>query len=380
VRSTGQGRQLSETEQTRIVTVARDLDLVPGDRLHCLELIDCFDTDRRHVVGPLGVKIGRTPPADIVLLDSEVSRSHCFVAMKGNDLFVSDLGSTNGTYVDGVRIEGAVPLPVGSILQVGKRSLQHECRTRTEISQSDELDRELQRASAFIQALLPPPSRDPPIRTDWVHVPCARLGGDAFGYGQLADDAFVAYLIDVAGHGPGAAMLAVAVMSQLRQRTLPDCDMHSPAEVLTTLNRLYQMDEQAGLFFTIWYGVYDAGSRRLTYASAGQHPALLVPSDRSQAVSVGNRNLVIGAVPGMVYKEASIEVPPGAAIYLFSDGVFEITDRTGRQWNFADFEQLVLAPELDGVGETERLFHAIREAAAPGPLEDDFSLVVAKFD
>ena len=107
---------MSETEQTRIVTVVRDLDLVPGDRLHCLELIDCFDTDRRHVVGPLGVKIGRTPPSDIVLLDSEVSRSHCFVALKGDDLFVSDLGSTNGTYVDGVRVEGTVPLPVGSLL------------------------------------------------------------------------------------------------------------------------------------------------------------------------------------------------------------------------------------------------------------------------
>src|SRR6185503_5650954 len=86
------GTALSESEQTRIVTVARDLDLVPGDRLHCLELIDCFDTDRRHVVGPLGVKIGRTPPADIVLLDSEVSRSHCFVAIANNELMVSDLG------------------------------------------------------------------------------------------------------------------------------------------------------------------------------------------------------------------------------------------------------------------------------------------------
>ena len=82
----------------------------------------------------------------------------------------------------------------------------------------------------------------------------------------------------------------------------------------------------------------------------------------------------------MVYKEASSEVRPGSAIYLFSDGVFEITDKSGRQWNYADFEQLVLAPALDGVGETERLFHAVREASAPGPLEDDFSLVVAHFD
>ena len=371
---------MSETEQTQIITRAGSLDLIPGDRLHCLELIDCFDADRRHVVGPLGLKIGRTPPADVVLLDSEVSRSHCFVALKGDELVVSDLGSTNGTFVDGVRVEGNAPLPVGSVLQIGKRSLQHECRTRTEIAQSDELDRELQRASAYIQALLPAPSREGPVRTDWIYVPCARLAGDAFGYGQLTDDVFVAYLIDVAGHGPGAAMLAVAVMSQLRQRTLPDCDMRSPAQVLSTLNRLYQMDEQAGLFFTMWYGVYDARTRRLDYASAGQHPALLVPSDRSQAIPIGNRNLVIGAVPGINYKEASIDVPAGSSIYLFSDGVFEITDKAGRQWNLADFENLVLAPALEGVGETERLFHSVREQAVPGPLEDDFSLVVAQFD
>ena len=370
---------MSETEQTQIITLAQSLDLAPGDRIHCLELIDCFDTDRRHVVGPLGLKIGRTPPADIVLLDSEVSRSHCFVAIKNGELVVSDLGSTNGTYVDGVRVEDTAALPIGSVLQVGKRSLQHEFRTRAEIAQSEDLDRELQRASAYIQALLPPPSRDGPIRIDWVHVPCARLGGDAFGYGQLSDELFAAYLIDVAGHGAGAAMLAVAVMSQLRQRSLPDTDIRSPAAVLTTLNRLYQMDEQAGLFFTMWYGVYNARTRQLQYAAAGQHPAFLVPPDRSEIVPVGNRNLVIGAVPEMAYKQASIEVPAGSMIYLFSDGVFEITDRTGRQWNIGDFQQRILEPPVDGIGETERLFHSVREAAVPGPLEDDFSLVVAQF-
>jgi serine phosphatase RsbU (regulator of sigma subunit) len=156
--------------------------------------------------------------------------------------------------------------------------------------------------------------------------------------------------------------------------------MRSPAQVLSTLNRLDPMDEQAGLFFTMWYGVYDARTRRLDYASAGQHPALLVPSDRSQAIPIGNRNLVIGAVPGINYKEASIDVPAGSSIYLFSDGVFEITDKAGRQWNLADFEGLVLAPALEGDRETERVFHSIRDQAAPGPLEDDFSLVVAQFD
>jgi serine phosphatase RsbU (regulator of sigma subunit) len=372
---------VSEAEHTRIITVARDLDLVQGDRLHCLELIDCVDSNRRHVVGPLGLKVGRTPPADIVLLDSEISRAHCFVALDDDgQLMVSDLGSTNGTYVDGVRVEGVVPLPVGSILQIGKRSLQHEFRTRTEIAESDELDRELQKANAYIQALLPPPSREGPIRCDWILVPCARLGGDAFGYGQLADDLFVAYLIDVAGHGAGAAMLAVAVMSQLRQRTLPDTDMRSPAAVLSTINRLYQMEDQADLYFTMWYGVYDARSRQLRYASAGHHAAFLVPPDRSRAIAAGNRNVMIGALPGASFKEATVDVPPGSSMYVFSDGVFEIVDKSGRQWSIADFERLILEPQVDDMGETQRLFHAVREAAAPGPLDDDFSLVVAQFD
>ena len=371
---------MSDAEQTQIVTLARDLDHVAGDRLHCLELIDCFDVGRRHVVGPLGVRIGRTPPADIVLMDSEVSRSHCFVALEKDELVVSDLRSTNGTYVDGARVSEGAPLPVGSVLQVGKRSLKHELRSRTELEQSDDLDRELQRASMYIQALLPPPTRDGPIRCDWIHVPCARLGGDAFGYGQLAEDLFVAYIIDVAGHGAGAAMLAVAAMSQLRQRSLPDTDMTSPAEVLGTLNRLYQMEEQAGLYFTAWYGVYNARTRRLDYAAAGHHAALMIPPGASSAVRVGNRNIVIGAVLGMGYKQSSIEVPPGATMYLFSDGVFEIVDKAGRQWSIDDFERLVLAPGPAGTGEAERLFHSVREAAQAGPLEDDFSLVVAHFD
>jgi serine phosphatase RsbU (regulator of sigma subunit) len=360
--------------------MARDIDLVSGERLHCLELIHCVDTGRRHVVGPLGLKIGRTPPADIVLPDSEVSRSHCTVSLASGELVVSDSGSTNGTYVDGVRVEGSVPLPVGSILQIGKHSLQHEFRTRTEIMETDDLDRELQRASAYVQALLPPPSHEGPVRCDWIHVPCARLGGDAFGYGQFANDLFGAYLIDVAGHGAGAAMLAVAVMSQLRQHTLPDTDMRSPAQVLTTLNRLFQMDEQAGLYFTMWYGVYDAKSRRLTYAAAGQHAALMVPPDRSHAIPVGNRNTVIGAMPDVIYNEATVEVPPGSTIYLFSDGVFEIIDRTGLQWSIANLERLILEPRNEGMDETQRLFHSVRQAAVPGPFEDDFSLVVAQFD
>src|SRR5437762_952768 len=83
----------------------------------------------------------------------------------------------------------------------------------------------LEKASRYIQSLLPAPLAEGPIRSDWVLVPCARLGGDAFGYKFLDERFFAIYLIDVSGHGTGAAMHAVSIINVLRQGALRDTDL-----------------------------------------------------------------------------------------------------------------------------------------------------------
>ena len=357
-------------------------DLEPGldERLHFLEMVDGVDVGRRTLIGPLGLTIGRVPPADIVLGDSEVSRGHCRVMLRGEELIVTDLKSTNGTRVDGVRISTPTVLPIGGILQVGRQAFKHEWLTGKQLQRSDELDRDIETANSYIQALLPPPLREGPIRADWMYQPCAKLGGDAFGYGQLADNLFVGYLIDVSGHGAGAALHSVAVMNLLRQRALPNTDMRDPGQVLQTLNNMFQMESHAEMYFTMWYGVYDAVSRRLDFGSAGHHPGYLVPADRSEAIPLRTKNGLVGAVPGKAYTSDSVIVPAGASIYLFSDGVFEIITKTGAQWGLADFVPLLTAPLAEGLTESERLFRAVRETSRPGELDDDFSLVVMTFD
>lgn len=121
-----------EYERTQFYTSSDQFDLVV-DEVHCLELSTGDKLEQRHVVTPLGLTIGRTPPADIILHDSKVSRAHCMIEMRDDQLYVIDMNSTNGTYVDGVRVKGAGPLPVGSVLKVGSYSLQHEKRMRYEI-------------------------------------------------------------------------------------------------------------------------------------------------------------------------------------------------------------------------------------------------------
>lgn len=371
---------MAEMEQTQVVTRARETDLIIGDRLHCLELSAGDQVERRHVVSPLGLKIGRTEPAEIVIPDTEISRSHCMVVLKGDEVFVTDLGSTNGTFVDGEKISGMVELPLGSVLQVGNRFFKHECRTRAEFEQSEETERELNRAANHVKELLPPPTREGPLQAEWMYQPSIKLGGDAFGYGQLNDHQYVCYLVDVSGNGTGAAMHSVSVVNHLRHKSLPNTDMAKPEQVLGALNELYQMEDHAGLYFTIWYGVFDTRNRRLDYASGGQHPAYLVPADRSTAIPLQTRNVVIGAMPTMDFRQDSVEVPPGASCYLFSDGVFEIVDKQGAQWTVDNFVEQILRPPVEGLTEPYRLFNTVRKSAQSKVLEDDFALVVVKFD
>ena len=64
--------------------------------------------------------VGRHPEADIFLDDVTVSRRHAEFLRNGTHFDVKDLGSLNGTYLDGARISGTVPLHDGSEVQVGK--------------------------------------------------------------------------------------------------------------------------------------------------------------------------------------------------------------------------------------------------------------------
>src|SRR5262249_53968788 len=141
---------------------------------------------------------------------------------------------------------------------------------------------------------------------------------------------------DVSGHGAGAALHSVAVMNFLRQRALPRADMSEPAPVLTALNHMFPMEDHAGMYFTLWYGGDGTTSRELKYASGGHHPAFLIPADRGQAISLRTRCGLIGADLETRYTAAATQIPPGASLYLFSDGVFEFVTTGGVEWGLND--------------------------------------------
>jgi serine phosphatase RsbU (regulator of sigma subunit) len=349
------------------------------DRAHYLVVIEGAEPGRRIEVVAEPVVIGRAEPAGVVIPDSLVSRSHCRVHLVMGEVCVTDLGSSNGTFVGERRITGRYLLAAGERVTLGTHVFEHEWRSRREVESARDLDSAVEKAKKYVRALLPEPIASGPVRTDWVLQPCAKLGGDAFGYHFIDERTFAIYLLDVTGHGTDAAMHAVSVMNVLRQRTIPGIDVRDPARMATYLNETFQMDRHGNMLLSLWYGVCDLGTRTLTFTSAGHHPAYLVEPDRREAIPLDISNVIVGMMPDFPYRAASVPVAPGSSLFVFSDGVFEVEPANGARWDLDEFIRLLTEPRVPGKAESQRILEAVESRTGKDSFEDDFTLVVADF-
>jgi S1-C subfamily serine protease len=79
---------------------------------------------RHYPISQLGLRIGRDPENDVILADDGVSRDHARVWQQGTDVYVEDLDSTNGTFVNDVKISGPQSLRPNDRVQVGRAVIQ----------------------------------------------------------------------------------------------------------------------------------------------------------------------------------------------------------------------------------------------------------------
>ncbi len=92
---------------------------------HWLDIVEPADAAARIPLSDVPTVIGRARPAQVLLTDGSVSRSHCQVEVVDDAVQVTDLSSTNGTYVDGERIDGTVTLAKGMVLRIGPYRLEY---------------------------------------------------------------------------------------------------------------------------------------------------------------------------------------------------------------------------------------------------------------
>ena len=243
--------------------------------------------------------------------------------------------------------------------------------------QKDHLEAELFEAGDYIRSLLPAPLTGG-IRSEALFIPCKQLGGDCFDYYWLDPDYLMVYLLDVSGHGLGAALLSVSIQNLLRSQALPDINFYRPDDVLRGLNEMFQMTEQHPRYFSLWYGVYNRAQQRLTYASAGHPPAVLISGDCAigdvQVQQLKTRGAPIGMLSNTKYNSAFCQLSLPSRLIIFSDGSYEFKQPNGEFWSIEQFIEL-LTRHACSKQSLAGILTAIQELAGTDTFEDDFSLL-----
>ena len=238
--------------------------------------------------------------------------------------------------------------------------------------------------------------------------PARTVSGDYYDFLPLGAEKMGIAVGDISGKGISAALLmatlhsavrvyefgglpdraqissaGLAVLTALRRgegRPFPEASgngIHSTSEVLWLLNRHLFHNTPEEKYATLFLGIFDGSSRRLTYSNAGHLPPVVVGEDGS------HRRLVAGGMPiglfdNLAFEEGSTELNPGDIFVAYSDGVTEPENEFGE---FGERRLLELVREHRH-GPLERVAEVVLAAVADwiGSAEqpDDVTLVLAR--
>jgi sigma-B regulation protein RsbU (phosphoserine phosphatase) len=196
------------------------------------------------------------------------------------------------------------------------------------------------------------------------------VAGDLFDILELPDQRTAFFLGDVSGKGAGAGVVMAATQTYLRALLAQST---SVADALTELNRHVSGRTEVGTFVTLIAGVFDPRSGRAEIADAGHgFCCRCMPDGRSERPSLDG-GVPIGVIDDFVYESQVIELPVGARLQLFSDGVVEQQDGDGTEFGF-DTAIEVLARSGKPDDDVSQLLAAV-ERHANGPFADDITVV-----
>jgi phosphoserine phosphatase RsbU/P len=245
------------------------------------------------------------------------------------------------------------------------------------------LEHDMRLAARVQQALLPP--RDVAagnLRIAHAFHPCVDLAGDGLGIVSLPDGRVGLYLLDVSGHGVGAALLSFTLNHLLSPGAdgalldrSPDGSLAvvAPARVVERLNRQFPMD-RSRQYFTFVYSVIDGRSGVMDYVIAG-HPAPVLVPHKAAPVLVEGGGLPVGMLEHAAFEDAQLTLEPGDRLYYYTDGVIEALDAAEQEYGVGRLiraiERCRTGPLREGL---EGIAAEVREWC-DGRLRDDVSLL-----
>ncbi len=291
------------------------------------------------------------------------SESHTLGAL----LVGNRLGATGAFKAGDLRLLQTLATQVSVSLEKGRLA-----RTLTETAQR--ADRERANALVLQRGILPPPPPRVPGASFAVrYVPGAagmEVGGDWYDVMQLPHGDVGAAIGDVVGHDVEAAARMGQARSALRAYAN---EGHAPGVVMERLNRLLAQTDP-DFIGTCCYLSFSPANQTVTLVSAGHPPPLLLDADGRPVEVTLEANLPLGVDETRPYAQATLPMPPGATLVLYTDGLVE-SRVLPLDVGLARIAQI---PQQTARGDLETLADHFLHQIPPGQSGDDLTLLLLR--
>ena len=154
--------------------------------------------------------------------------------------------------------------------------------------------------------------------------PAMEVGGDFYDFYMLDDDHLVLTIADVSGKGIPAALFMMASKIKIGDYVRMGLPL---AEVMEKTNNDICAQNVEQMFVTVWTGILEISTGILKAVNAGHEYPVLKDPDGKFELFKDKHGFVIGGMEGMKYKEYEIQMRPGSALFLYTDGVPEATSK-----------------------------------------------------
>ncbi|TVY08080.1 PP2C family protein-serine/threonine phosphatase [Paenibacillus cremeus] len=212
-----------------------------------------------------------------------------------------------------------------------------------------------------------------------VSIPARLIGGDYFDFYPLPNGRLRIVIGDVMGKGIPAAMLMILTRGAFRSAAE---STQGPGETLTAMNNAMYKDLRVlNSFVTVFCADWDPNTGIMIYANAGHTLPVVIRSDLQAFEPPNLKNVMLGGLPGQIYKEERIHLKEDDLIFFYTDGIVEAQNREGEMFKIDRLIALLRKNVYKKVSEIESVVVDTLHNFTDGlPQKDDITMVILKID
>jgi sigma-B regulation protein RsbU (phosphoserine phosphatase) len=166
--------------------------------------------------------------------------------------------------------------------------------------------------------------------------PAKEVGGDFYDFFMIDDDHLGLVIADVSDKGVPAALFMMSAKIIINYRAKMG---GSPGEIITDANKELSRNNKLRMFVTLWMGILEISTGKLTCTNAGHEYPLIRGQDGVFRMLKDKHGIAVGTLPKIKYKDYDITLEPGDAIFVYTDGVPEANNTDGEMFSMKRIEE-----------------------------------------